>query len=311
MRSHSLVRVIILAGVVAVMAAGCSSEKSLQGAAASSSPATSTTEATATVGPTEAPTTVTAPSTTPAETTAPTTMPPAPAGWSTIDPATFDGPLAQPCCGSNWYGIAPSPALPAAGEPLADGSYYITFDLPTDFSQPVTATVSRFELCSVLPTDACEDLGGFTDDDIGVADADSMTVQLSIDGSIAVVLGGYAGQGNGGDFAIGNGADLAELVTAIDADYQTAVLDPGAGGADLASIVATLTANPMNGFGAPVDNGGLLSYTHNSAPPLLFQTLPGIQDGAANPRGSDVIAPIALVVSGGAFTITTYAGFYS
>jgi len=238
-------------------------------------------------------------------------MPVAPASWSAIDPATVGAPLAYPCCGSNWYRITPSPALPAPGAPLADGIYRINFEFPTDFSQPVTATVARYELCSNLPTDACQDVGGFTADDIGVSESDSMTIQLSIDGSLAVVLGGYNGQGSGDDFATGNGADLAELVTAVDADYQIAVLDPGASGIDYASIVATLVASPTYGFSAPVDSGGLLSYTHNGAPPLLFQFLPGVQDGAANVRGSDVIVPIALVVSGGTYKITTDAGFSS
>jgi len=195
---------------------------------------------------------------------------------------------------------------------LADGIYRIDFALPTDFGQPVTATVTRFELCSNLPANSCEDVGGFTADDLGVADAESTTIQLPIDGSLTVVLGGFNGSGGNDNFAIGNGADLAELVTALDADYKTAVLDPAAAGTDYETIVANLVAAPAYGFAAPAEEfSGALSYTHNGAPPLLFQILPGVTDGDTGARGSDVIGRIALVVSGGAFTITTYAGFYS
>jgi len=252
--------------------------------------------------------------TTPATEAPTTTALAAPGGWAAVDPTTIGAPLAFPCCASDWFGIPPSPPLPAAGAPLADGIYRIDFEFPSDFGQPVTATVTRFELCSNLPVDSCEDPGGFTPDDLGVADAESTTIQLSIDGSLTVLLGGFNGSASNDNFVIGHGADLAELVTALDADYQTAVLDPAAAGIDADSIVANLVASPAYGFAEPAEEfSGSLAYTHNGSPPLLFQALPGVggQDGAVNPRGSDVIGRISLVVSGGAYTITTYAGFYS
>ena len=115
-----------------------------------------------------------------------------------IDPFLFidsdgaAGPLAYPCCASNWYGAA-SPALPAPGATLADGFYRIEFAWPSEFSQPVNATVRRFEQCSVLPAGSCEDNGGvpYADDELGVDDAASFELSLVFDDQLHVVLGGF------------------------------------------------------------------------------------------------------------------------
>jgi hypothetical protein len=245
-------------------------------------------------------------------TAAPTTAAPAPAGWTAIEPDAAVGPLAYPCCASNWYGVA-SPALPAPGTPLADGVYAIEFTWPTDFSQPVTATVTRFDQCGVLPAGSCEDNGGgtYADDELGVDDSSSYDLPLVFDDTLQVVLGGFTG-GDQTNFATGNGVDMASLVTALDADYQVAILTPHLAGATQDEIAATLTATPANGFGAPAEpSAGALVYTHDGAPPLLFQALLGFDDTPDDTRGSDIIGRIALVVSGGRLTISTYAGFYS
>lgn len=285
--------------------AACSSDASVQGATTTVAAGGESTTTVAAPPVTEAPTTTVpatdAPRTTPA--------PESPTGWAAIDPSTVDGPLAFPCCASNWFGFTPSPALPASGAPLADGVYRIEFEMPTAPGQSVKASITRFELCSNLPEGSCEDVGGFTDDDLGVDESASMGIELAIDGSLTVVLGGFNGSG-GNNFVVGNGLDLAELVLALDADYQTAVLTPFAAGVAPDDIVAGLVASPAYGFAAPVEEfSGALAYTHGGAPPLLFQGLPGVNSDGG--RGSDVIGRIALVVRGGTYMITTYAGFYS
>jgi hypothetical protein len=280
---------------------------------------TPTTQAPATQAPTtEAPTTggptTSAPTTEAAPTQPPTTTAP-PAGWTVIDAATFPAPLAAPCCASNWYGV-PSPPLPAAGQPLADGAYLIGFDWPDDVTEPIDAEVSRLESCNVLPRGGCEDNGGgpYAAEEMGIDRTAVHELTITLDGSLRVVLGGFTGLTDGaGNFAEATGADLAALVAAVDADYQTAILDPFAAGSTRDEIVNALRAEPAHGFGPPgVDLSGELVYTFDGAPPLLYQTLPGIDDDlAARWRGSDVIGRIALLVDDGTYTITTYAGFYS
>jgi len=305
-------KAIALAGILAVCATGCSSEKSVQGAV-STLPPSSSSAAPDTAAPpaTDTPTTPAAPTSAPAEPTT-TAAPPQAAGWSVIDPATAAGPLAYPCCASNFYGVA-SPAMPAPGTALADGIYSIEFDWPAAFDQPVVATVTRFEQCSVLPAGACEDNGGgtYADDELGVDDTTAYELPLEFDEQLRVVLGGFTGADTG-NFAAGNGVDMAALVTALDADYQLAIMEPYLAGASQDEITAALTAEPAYGFSAPAEQyAGALVYTHDGAPPLLFQGLLGFDDTPNDARGSDILGRIALVVAGGELTINTYAGFYS
>lgn len=305
--------VLVSALAVATLAAGCSSSKSLE---SGTTAATTTTVAPATT--TTAPPATDAPTTTAAETTttvaATTTTAPAASGigWTQVDPATLPGPLAFPCCASNWTGL-PSPALPSAGGTLADGIYPIRFDWPTDFSQPATATISRFELCSVLPAGRCEDNSGgvYLDDELGVDDTATFQAPIVFDDQLQVRLGGFAGWDAPG-FAAGNGIDLASLVVALDADYRTAILEPYLAGATTDEIATALSAAPAHGFAAPAEPGaGALVYTHDGSPPLLFQGLTGFDDTPEDTRGSDIIGRIALVVSGGRMTLNLYSGFYS
>ncbi len=304
-----------LIGLVAVatFAAGCSSSKSVEGVPATDATTTSVVPATSTTAPpaTDAPTTVVETTTTAAVTTT-TTPAPSGAGWTPIDPAALPGPQAFPCCASNWTGVA-SPALPAAGGTLPDGNYPIRFDWPSDFSQPVTATVTRFELCSVLPAGGCEDNGGgaYAPDEMGLDDTTTFELAITFDDQLQVQLGGFNGWDTSA-FAVGNGIDLAELVSALDADYQVAIMQPLLAGATEDDITAALTAAPAYGFGPPAtESAGRLVYTHGGAPPLLFQVLTGYDDTPDDTRGSDVIGRIALVISGGKMTLNLYAGFYS
>ncbi|HAP77871.1 MAG TPA: hypothetical protein DCR14_17535 [Acidimicrobiaceae bacterium] len=296
--------------VIALVAlAACSSDNtsvapSTSAAVTTVAPESSTTLATST---TDAPP-ATDPTTTPAPTTPPT------AGWSVIDASTVGAPLAFPCCGSNWYGGSVSPPLPAAGQPLADGVYSISIEWPDDPTAPITATVARFDQCSALPVGSCEDMGGsYAPDEYGIDPSGSMELTFTLDASVTVVLGGFGGGDGSSNFASGSGADLAELIAQLNADYRDAVLSRRDAGMTFDEIVADLVANPSNGFSAPAEEfAGSLAYTYGDAPPLLFQGLPGFgpdPDPAA--QGSDIIGSISLVVSGGALQIQVYAGFYS
>ncbi|MEQ1700337.1 MAG: hypothetical protein ABMA25_09510 [Ilumatobacteraceae bacterium] len=297
----------LLGAVALVGLAACSSDASVQGATTTvavggdvtttvvAPPVTDATNST--VAPTDAPTTTAAPAT---------------AGWTTIDPATTPGPGAFPCCASNWYGES-SPALPAPGAALADGIYAIEFTWPTDFSQPVVATVTRFEQCSILPAGSCEDNGGvpYADDEVGIDRTATFDLPLVFDDQLHFVLGGFGGW-DGPAFAVGNGVDMAALVASLDADYQVAIMEPYLAGTSQDDIAIGLAATPAHGFSAPAEEGaGALVYTHNGAPPLLFQGIVGYDDTPADTRGSDIIGRISLVVEGGQLTINTYAGFYS
>ena len=189
---------------------------------------------------------------------------------------------------------------------------YFEAELQIDFTQTATATVTRFELCGALPVNSCEDNGGgvYLPDELGVDTTTSFTLPVTFDDQLHVVLGGFAGWEAPG-FATGNGLDLAELLTALDADYQVAIMQPYLAGATQDEITATLTAAPAHGFSAPAgEAAGALVYTHNGSPPLLFQGLLNYESPETS-RGSDIVGRIALVVSGGRLTINLYAGFYS
>lgn len=304
-------RSIRLAGllVVAALAAACSSDKSVsEGTAVSASSTTATSaDSSTTVAPPE----TTVPGTD-APTTAATTVPGVPGGWTLIDPATIQAPLAYPCCASNWYGV-PSPALPAPGQPLADGVYRIVMEWPADLTQPITATVYRFDQCSVLPEGACEQSDSYFPDELGIDTSTGIPLTITLDSSLRVVVGGFTGFTDAPTgFAVGNGTDLVELLTALNADYQAAILDPIAGGMSKDDVIASLNANPAYGFGPPAEEyAGVLSYTHGDAPPLLFQYLPGVDDSFEGTTGSAILGIISLEVSGGVPSLQTYAGFYS
>ena len=67
----------------------------------------------------------------------------------------------------------------------------------------------------------------YADDELGVDDAASFELSLVFDDQLHVVLGGFTGwDGANPAFAIGNGLDIAALVTALDADYQAAIMQP-------------------------------------------------------------------------------------
>ena len=296
----------IVAIVIAVIAlAGCgSSVTTSDGTVAPSDPPTTTVPAT------DAPTTIVATSTT----LAPTSTVAVAAGWNAIVPADAALPLAVPCCASNWYDLATTPALPAPGAPLADGVYRIDWEWPEPPLTAVTATVRRFAPCSELPENACEQPPegmSFGPTDVGVDPTAEYTLTLSLDDSLQVVLGGFEGWDSDGNYATGNGSDLLDLVTAVDADFDVAIMQPHLAGSTENDIAASLAATPANGFGPAPDDVLVLGYTHDDAPTLLFQTLFYNWEQPDLSRGSDVLGPIALQVEDGAYTVSVYAGYYS
>lgn len=300
-------RVAMLAAGALVLGACGSGDGGTAATSAAPSTAAATTAAPSTVADT------TAPPSTQADTTAVTT-PPA-QGWAVVDPESVGIPLAQPCCGSNWFGVATSPELPTDGSSLADGVYRISFDWPVAPADSVSATVRRFLPCAELPTEACEpppEGFGFTPDDYGVDPSSEYGLTLVLDGSVQVVLGGFHTFESKENVAAANGADLLDLIRSVDADFDVAIMQPHLAGTSDADIAAGLAAAPANGFGPPEAEGaGQLIYRHLDAPPLLYQALFYDFEQPDQSRGSDVIGPIALKVDHGTYTLTTYAGFYS
>ena len=273
-----------------------------------------TTDSPTTAAPTtEAPTTSEAPTTTAAPTTeAPTTTEAPAEGWTTIDPTTVSAPLALPCCASNWFG-EPSPALPEPGGTLEDGVYRVMFTWPTDFGEPIDATVQRFAPCGELPAGSCEPEGAdgvtYLPDSMGVDESESFQYELQLDGDLAVVLGGFNGFEDGsGNAAQGTGADLAALLEAVDADYADLLGDRLAAGEDPYTVMQDALANPTGGFEAT--EFGELRFVANGAPGLLFQAAV-YRDDPTTARGSDVVKPISLVIEDGQPTLIVYGGFYS
>lgn len=262
---------------------------------------------------TAAPTTA-APATDAPTTPAPTTTQPAvPAGWQAIAPQEVEIPLAYPCCASNWYGV-PSPALPAAGSPLANGVYAIEWEWAADPRAPITATVNRFEQCSALPEGSCEMADSYMPDELGVT-LETAEYPLTLDGNVRVIVGGWVPFDSPETLTgvwMGNGDDLARLVRRLDKDYEAAILEPYRNGVSEQQIVADLTANPAHGFSAPTEEGaGQLAYSRKGGPQLLFQALIPYDADLATLRGSHILGRIALRVEDGPDTVTLYGGFYS
>jgi len=245
------------------------------------------------------------------------TVPAEPAdAWTPISYDEFDMPLSYPCCASNWGLSAPSPDLPAPGEPLADGVYSVEWTWPDDMSQPVVATVGRFDRCSALPEGSCQQQDTYLDSEYGVG-SESVEVEIRFDDSLRVVLGGYVGfdyADKSSALQVGSGTALADLITHLDADYRAAVVDRVLAGADPWDVAEILGASPERGFSLPLGEGPEMHqivYTYLDAPPLLYQALLPFEVDPADARGADNIGRIALRVDGGRYTVSVYAGWYS
>ncbi|HEY4332481.1 MAG TPA: hypothetical protein VGM78_07925 [Ilumatobacteraceae bacterium] len=289
-------------------------------------PATTTSPAT-TVAPTTT-TTAPAPTTTvPPETTttvaATTTVPAAPTvpgGWQNA--ASFDPAVYAPLDEGNWLGV-PSPALPAAGQPLADGIYEAVVATPWSAADPgsLSVIVHRLDLCTNLPADGCTNLGDpYMPNELGPNEANPLPLTIPLDASIAVGVTGFECQPV---YKTGNGADLANLFTAYDAAYSAAILPQVQAGTDVNTILSSIIASPSNGFsdsdatcGGPTAMG--IVYQSGDSPPLLLQTVADQEfDSNGTLTKSDPLTPTttaylnAIQVKDGVMTLYFYAGFYS
>lgn len=290
-----------LAALVGLLVA-CSAEKSVTSGTTVDSTAATTVPADTT--PTD---------TTPVETTPPSTTLPGPQGWTPISTSGEVGPMAYPCCGANWYGTV-SPPLPTTGSTLTDGGYVVRLEWADDPTQPLVGTVGRLDRCSVLPEGSCQPADSYADDELGVDPAATMPISIPLDGSIRVVLIGFNGF-EASNAAEGNGADLALLAAALDADYRAALLEPLAAGVSREDIVTGLWASGDHHFGMPAydwePSPSELVYTNFGAPPLLFQAAFGFDDTPADNRGVDVMGTPGISVEDGRITLYVYAGWYS
>jgi hypothetical protein len=251
--------------------------------------------------------------TTPPPTEAPTTTTAGvPAGWRHVD--HFPDEVFPPFDESNWTGV-PSPAITT---PLADGIYAANVTMPWNAAHPHLLDISLQQLvpCTALPADSCLDTGSpYGPNDMGLS-SELVSMTIPLDSSIGVGLTGYDCDAVD---ALGNGADLAALLSDFDAAY-TATIAPTLAGANDAA--ATLNAAPANGFsgigGSCGPDGFSVVFHDGDAPPLLLQTLsyPAI-DSNGNAAGrlpltpTDVVHLDTVQVVGGVMTFYFYAGFYS
>jgi hypothetical protein len=295
--------------VAVLLLAACGSTRSVTG---DTSPATSAVSVSTTSTTQSPPTTPELPTTTAApETTAPLDE----GAWSPT-PYETPIPIAYPCCATNYGLSAPSPPLPAPGEPLADGLYTVEWEWPDDMTQPVIATVGRFERCADLPAGACHDQAVFEEYEYGVAEG-TVEVEIRFDESLTVMLGGFVGfeyPDKSITLQVGDGLALADLVTNLNADYQKAVVEPVLAGADPWDVAAMLGAFPEHGFSLPLGEGPEMRqivYTYLDAPPLLYQALIPYDVDPADALGADILGRIALWVEDGQYTVSVYAGWYS
>ena len=287
-------RIALLALVALVPVAGCSSSSSRDTSSGTTTPSGST-----------------AASTAPGSTEASTTAAPLPSGWTPIEiGGGTGGQIALPCCGDDFHGT-PSPALPAAGEPLADGDYFVQMAWPDDLSQPLELQLYRYETCSLLPEGTCEDPSGA--DNMGV----DMTTYYSLmvdpgDSTIAVELFGFRGfDSTEPPGAVGTVPDLIELAQAVEQAYDEVFLPRIEAGEDILALGDDVRNNPQGGFTSGGD-GGIVVFTYGEAPPILFQY---IADASVDPwtpiRGVDMQGLNSVAVRDGQLTLMVYAGFYS
>ncbi len=286
-------------------------------------PTTTVAEATTTTGPTIMstqlattlpPTTTAAPTTTEAPTT---TIAGIPSGWRVDE---FPDLAFPPCCASNWYG-QPSPAVPVeSAAPLPDGIYRMIVSQPWDPGRPneLVVELHRFEQCSVLPEGRCELYETYEPDELGYEETAFRTLTLPLDATIEAGVVGWS-ECTGAP-RIGNGADLATLITAFDTAYGSLVWPRIAAGEDPSTVVEDLNSNPQGGFGPPSSECAygydVVFDAGTGAPPLLLQVVTSL----ASDYATDTFLPLApmeelfptvLEVTGGVLRAYFYAGFYS
>jgi hypothetical protein len=310
------VRFVSIALVAACILAACTNDS--DPSAGSSVAITTTTSSVVTTAPpttTGASTTVASTSTTTIESTTTTTPPPV--GWQPIDHLpTLAYP---PCCGSNWTGGPPSPAIPSdANAPLLPGLYFAS-RLSTDTAtNAITFEVSRFELCSALPTKACESQPA-ADDELGVVEPAARGYTLTLDDTVRVGVSGFE---CAPDQQTATGVELRPLMAAFDESYKQLLGDPFQSGDSPDDLFDALATTPTGGFKSPTcppEAGtiGSLVWRGDVGPPILLQT-----QFAYDPQQLKQVAPKSAsaewlrltaieIAADGSPTLYFYAGFYS
>jgi hypothetical protein len=227
-----------------------------------------------------------------------------------------------PCCADYWKAPGPSPALPTAGQPLADGVYYVQIaGWSPDAPDTVTLTVRRFESCDRLDElgyAVCEPSWG--PDNVGIMPDEEIDVELALDDALRVGLVGVEcvdGFTEGRQFR-GDGPGLATLWSALEADYATWVRGALEQGTDSFALAEQLAADPASPFRPACPEQGALQglvWTSPAGPALLFQILATMAPPPAMdvvPRApADLLQPVALEIDGGTPTLYLYEGFIS
>ena len=98
-----------------------------------------------------------------------------------------------PCCADTCHGDV-SPALVAAGQPLADGPYALTMQGPDDPTPPLELELFRFEQCALLPEFSCEPPPSgveYTPTQLGIEASPSRTLTVALDDHLRVVVVGW------------------------------------------------------------------------------------------------------------------------
>ena len=323
-------RAVVISVVIGAVLAACGGDDDVDaggGAGLTStteSPAPATTATTPTSVPATTPapvTTATTPAaTTPAITATSTTAAPPAGTWVPAD--ELPAWAFPPCCADYWKAPGPSPELPAPGEPLADGVYSVEIaEWSPEAPDAVTLTVRRFELC-----DRLGELGYFVcdpswaPDNVGIMPDGEIDVDLPLDDTLAVGLVGVEcvdGFTQGRPFT-GDGPALAELWSALEADYATWVRGALEKGIDSFALAEQLAADPASPFIPACPEQGALQgvvWASPGGPALLFQALATLAPPPAMdvvPRSpADLLQPVALEIDDGTPTLYLYEGFIS
>jgi hypothetical protein len=256
----------------------------------------------------------TLPDTTVPETTAPGTTAPATISWTDVE--EYPSGFSPGCCGANAVGPT-SPELTAEPAALADGTYsFEVVGWSPDDPAELELSIRSFVPCAdgVEGCSSSED-GTYGPGEVGLSAA-SRTIDLALDESVVVYL---AGDDTSKSFEDGlssilrstDGTGLAALMTAIADAYDTAIATPLGEGTPVDEIVAELQARPDHGFTSAVEQQtGLLYFTFDDAPPVLFQSVAD-QGAPLDRSGTSALIPRTFTVEGGAVSLELYAGFRS
>ena len=231
------------------------------------------------------------------------TTPLFPSGWS---PAEMPE-LAYPQLSQADFSGVPSPQIVDYSGPLADGLYRTRFVAQDGIT--LALDVFRFESCEILGEPSCQE-GPYEDTTVNTSDVADARVAIPLDASTRVVISGW----NCGEvIGQGNGADLAAMYAAIDADYDQAFGAGLAAGTDPFDLMTAVNANPSTRFGPPpaacYDTYSLV-WRFDDAPPVLVQWAFDFETGGwVNP--ASLLLPSAIAVDGPTTTVYFYSGFFS